>query len=255
MAMRTELAEVFDHLRREPEEAVDPVAAMRAMVEGYGMGCAGAGLSACRVVPVRIGAVMAEWLVPPDAGDGRIVYCHGGGWVAGSLTSHRTLAAELAYLSGFAVLVPDYRLAPEHPFPAAPIDCEAATRWVASSPAELGRTASGIITMPNMIISRNPSPETKGCSRVRRVAKVMPPAARRVARCALASRAELHDGEPDDEDKQHDRLRGGLAQVNVVQSIIFAGMSGSAIADAAGTGSMMQKLMTSRHCQVRILKV
>jgi C4-dicarboxylate transporter DctM subunit len=40
------------------------------------------------------------------------------------------------------------------------------------------------------------------------------------------------------------RFRGGLAQINVVQSIIFAGMSGSAIADAAGTGSMMQKLMT-----------
>jgi tripartite ATP-independent transporter DctM subunit len=41
------------------------------------------------------------------------------------------------------------------------------------------------------------------------------------------------------------RVRGGLAQVNVVQSIIFAGMSGSAIADAAGTGGMMQKLMTA----------
>ncbi|MBC7152098.1 MAG: TRAP transporter large permease [Rhizobium sp.] len=41
------------------------------------------------------------------------------------------------------------------------------------------------------------------------------------------------------------RFRGGLAQVNVVQSIIFAGMSGSAIADAAGTGGMMQKLMTA----------
>ncbi|MEF2551588.1 TRAP transporter large permease [Aurantimonas sp. A2-1-M11] len=41
------------------------------------------------------------------------------------------------------------------------------------------------------------------------------------------------------------RFRGGLAQVNVVQSIIFAGMSGSAIADAAGTGKMMQKMMTA----------
>jgi len=41
------------------------------------------------------------------------------------------------------------------------------------------------------------------------------------------------------------RFRGGLAQVNVVQSVIFAGMSGSAIADAAGTGKMMQKMMTS----------
>jgi monoterpene epsilon-lactone hydrolase len=133
MAMRSELVEVFDHLRREPEEGVDPVAAMRAMVEGYGMGCAGAGLAACRVVPVRIGALMAEWLVPPDAGDGRIVYCHGGGWVAGSLTSHRTLAAELAYLSGFAVLVPDYRLAPEYPFPAGLTDCASALAYASQN--------------------------------------------------------------------------------------------------------------------------
>ena len=145
MVMRTELAEVFDHLRREPEAGVDPVAAMRAMVESYGMGCAGAGLSACRVVPVRIGAVMAEWLVPPGAVDGRIVYCHGGGWVAGSLTSHRTLAAELAYLSGFAVLVPDYRLAPEYPFPAGLTDCAAALVHAAQNgpdgPGSCGRIA------------------------------------------------------------------------------------------------------------------
>lgn len=123
MAMRPELAEVFAHLRREPDPALDPVAAMRAMVEGYGMGCSGAGLAACRVVPVRIGAIAAEWLVPPGAGAGRIVYCHGGGWVAGSLSSHRALAAELALASGQAVLVPDYRLAPEHPFPAGLTDC------------------------------------------------------------------------------------------------------------------------------------
>src|SRR3546814_16098964 len=40
------------------------------------------------------------------------------------------------------------------------------------------------------------------------------------------------------------RFRGGLAQVNILQSVIFAGMSGSAIADAAGTGKMMQNMMT-----------
>jgi hypothetical protein len=43
------------------------------------------------------------------------------------------------------------------------------------------------------------------------------------------------------------RFRGGLAQVNVLQSIIFAGMSGSAIADAAGTGKMMQQMMTAKE--------
>jgi acetyl esterase/lipase len=131
--MRPELAEIFAHLGQEPDPALDPVAAMRAMVEGYGMGCAGAGLKVCRVVPARIGAVAAEWLVPPAPGDGRIVYCHGGGWVAGSPASHRTLAAELAYLSGFPVLVPDYRLAPEHPFPAGLIDCAEALAHAATN--------------------------------------------------------------------------------------------------------------------------
>ncbi len=126
MAVRTDLAEVFAHLRREPDPDLDPVSAMRAMVEGYGMGCAGEGLVACRVVPVQIGAMAAEWLVPPQAADGRVVYLHGGGWVAGSMASHRVIAAELALHSGMAVLVPDYRLAPEHPFPAALIDGAAA---------------------------------------------------------------------------------------------------------------------------------
>jgi acetyl esterase/lipase len=90
------------------------------------MGCSGAGLAACRVVPLRIGSIAAEWLVPPSAGPARIVYCHGGGWVAGSLSSHRALAAELALTSGQAVLVPDYRLAPEHAFPAGLTDCSEA---------------------------------------------------------------------------------------------------------------------------------
>ena len=133
MAMHSDLAEVFAHLRRGPDPVLDPVSAMRSMVEGYGMGCAGEGLTACRVVPVQVGAMAAEWLVPPEAGERRIVYLHGGGWVAGSLASHRAIAAELALLSGMAVLVPDYRLAPEHPFPAAIIDCAAALTHAAAN--------------------------------------------------------------------------------------------------------------------------
>ena len=133
MAMHSDLAEVFAHLRRGPDPVLDPVSAMRSMVEGYGMGCAGEGLTACRVGPVQVGARAAEWLVPPEAGERRIVYLHGGGWVAGSLASHRAIAAELALLSGMAVLVPDYRLAPEHPFPAALIDCAAALTHAAAN--------------------------------------------------------------------------------------------------------------------------
>lgn len=129
---RADLAAVLAHLGRSPPAGMEPLAAMRAMVEDYGMGSAGAGLAACRRVPVRIGTRDAEWLVPPAPSNRRIVYLHGGGWVAGSPASHRSIAAELALLSGQAVLLPDYRLAPEHPFPAGLDDAAAALVHAAS---------------------------------------------------------------------------------------------------------------------------
>ncbi len=66
-----------------------------------------------------------------------LVYYHGGGWVIGDLDSHDTLCRELANGSGCAVVAVDYRLAPEHRFPAAYDDALAATRWVAARAAEL----------------------------------------------------------------------------------------------------------------------
>ncbi|WP_164155506.1 alpha/beta hydrolase [Sandarakinorhabdus rubra] len=111
------------------------------MVDDYGMGCSGPGLAACRVTPVQIGGMAAEWLVPPGAGDARIVYLHGGGWVAGSPTSHRAIAAEFAHRTGQPVLLPDYRLAPEHPFPSALIDAAAALVHAASNGPDDARPA------------------------------------------------------------------------------------------------------------------
>ncbi|MGB8650853.1 MAG: alpha/beta hydrolase [Mycobacteriales bacterium] len=58
-----------------------------------------------------------------------LVYLHGGGWVVGNLDSHADVARTLCRLAGVAVLAVDYRLAPEHPFPAPLEDCLAATRW------------------------------------------------------------------------------------------------------------------------------
>jgi acetyl esterase len=76
-----------------------------------------------------------------------IVFYHGGGFVIGDLDTHHALCTEIAALMDLPLVAVHYARAPEAPFPAAILDCEAATRWVASSPAELGRTASGIITI------------------------------------------------------------------------------------------------------------
>lgn len=71
-----------------------------------------------------------------------IVYFHGGGWVIGDLESHDTVCRELAARSGATLISVDYRLAPEHVFPAAADDAIAATRWVAANAADLGVDAA-----------------------------------------------------------------------------------------------------------------
>lgn len=76
-----------------------------------------------------------------------ITFFHGGGFVIGDLDTHHALCTEIAALMDLPLVAVHYARAPEAPFPAAILDCEAATRWVASSPAELGLTASGIITI------------------------------------------------------------------------------------------------------------
>ncbi|MDE2437657.1 MAG: alpha/beta hydrolase [Sphingomonadales bacterium] len=76
-----------------------------------------------------------------------ILFFHGGGFVIGDLDTHNALCTELSAELDLPVLAVHYRLAPEHPFPAAPDDCEAAARWLASSPAALGRTVTGLATI------------------------------------------------------------------------------------------------------------
>lgn len=76
-----------------------------------------------------------------------IMFFHGGGFTIGDLDSHHALCTEIAAEMDLPVVAVHYRLAPEHPFPAAPDDCEAAARWVAGNPDELGRKATGLITI------------------------------------------------------------------------------------------------------------
>ena len=91
------------------------------------------------------GGVAARLYRPSDRDDlGLLVYFHGGGWVIGDLDSHDQVCRVLANGSGQAVLSVDYRLAPEHPFPAAIEDALAATRWAHANAAALGCRADRI---------------------------------------------------------------------------------------------------------------
>jgi acetyl esterase len=70
------------------------------------------------------------------------VYFHGGGWVIGDLETHDVLCRQLTAASGASVVSVDYRLAPEHKFPAAADDAWAATRWIVAHATDLGLDAA-----------------------------------------------------------------------------------------------------------------
>jgi acetyl esterase len=81
-----------------------------------------------------------------DPGPGPVlVYFHGGGWVIGDLETHDSLCAEIARVAGMTVVSVDYRLAPEHRFPAATEDCLAAMRWLAETTKPVGHVVTGLI--------------------------------------------------------------------------------------------------------------
>ncbi len=111
-------------------------------------------------VPVGDLAVIRDLSIPGPAGaiparlfDARerrepgpaMVFYHGGGFVIGNIDTHASLCAEMARVLDLPVVSVDYRLAPEDRWPAAPDDCEAAARWVADSPADLGRSVTGLV--------------------------------------------------------------------------------------------------------------
>ncbi|MCD0452252.1 alpha/beta hydrolase [Actinocorallia sp. API 0066] len=80
---------------------------------------------------LRTGHVLkAEWIIPDAPADGAVLYLHGGGYILCSPQTHRPLTTRLALDNGLPVLVPHYRLAPEHPFPAALEDALAAYQWL-----------------------------------------------------------------------------------------------------------------------------
>jgi monoterpene epsilon-lactone hydrolase len=86
-----------------------------------------------RCEPLYAAGVRAEWIIPPEAASDRVVlYFHGGGYVIGSVNTHRAMIARIARAAKARALAIDYRLAPEHPFPAAVQDATESYRWLLS---------------------------------------------------------------------------------------------------------------------------
>jgi len=86
-------------------------------------------------------------LVPPGEIGGLVVFYHGGGWVIGGIDENDALCRTLAVKLGAAVVNVDYRLAPEHPYPAGPEDCWAALRWAAQRMPEIAGHDVPLIVM------------------------------------------------------------------------------------------------------------
>ena len=93
---------------------------------------------------VNAGGVTSEWVTAEGASDSRVVlYFHGGGYIIGSPRTHRAMMSHLSRDSAARVLALDYRLAPEHPFPAPVEDSVAAYRWLLNEGFDPARIALG----------------------------------------------------------------------------------------------------------------
>ncbi len=108
--------------------------------------------------PANAGGVKAEWVAAPNADNSRaVLYLHGGGYVIGSINTHRALAGRISRAAQAKVLLIDYRLAPEYPFPAAVEDSVAAYRYMLAqglSPARIavsGDSAGGGLAIAALV--------------------------------------------------------------------------------------------------------
>src|SRR5437773_2530568 len=123
-----------------------------------------------KVEPVTANGVRAEWSSTPSATeDAALLYLHGGGYVIGSLDSHRHLVAEAGRATGCWALALDYRLAPENPFPAAVEDAVAGYRYLLARGLKSGRiaiagdSAGGGLVVAAMVAIRDAGLPQPGC--------------------------------------------------------------------------------------------
>ncbi len=114
------------------------------------------------VSPITIDGLKAEWILPARATKDKVMlYVHGGGYVSGSCNSHRSIVAKVVKAAKVGAWLFDYRLAPEHPFPAALVDSVAVYRWLLAqgiAPSNImivGESAGGGLCLATLIALRD----------------------------------------------------------------------------------------------------
>ncbi|HEY2036831.1 MAG TPA: alpha/beta hydrolase [Steroidobacteraceae bacterium] len=167
--------EVLRHLRQvgalfaNPAAGEPPYQSVRAAMQVLFTAPA---LESASTAPAALAAPKAEWVLAHGCDpDRRLLFLHGGGYIAGSIDTHRNLAMWTSRVSGCAVLLIDYRLAPEHPFPAAVLDAGEAFLWMrrhgpeGAAPARLaaviGDSAGGGLTLALLLWLRERHPDSQ----------------------------------------------------------------------------------------------
>ena len=132
--MTSSLEIVIRHLESLKEAALNgpaSPAAKRQLLDSYFAASPSILQVDAKIAPVINNQVVGEWVIAPNAhNDRRLLYIHGGSWMAGSPCGYRPLAARISANTACAVLTVDYRLAPEAPYPAGLEDCQAAYQWM-----------------------------------------------------------------------------------------------------------------------------
>ncbi len=141
-----------------PADVEPPIEAMRKSMEKLAFPAA----DDIETEAVSVANRDAEWVrAPGSQAERAILYLHGGGYVVGSINTHRSLAGEISRCSQSAVLLVDYRMAPEDPFPAAVDDGVASLRWLIEQgflPKNLaigGDSAGGGLTLAALVAARD----------------------------------------------------------------------------------------------------
>lgn len=160
---------VLDHLRAiavRAFELIHDIDARRQLIDQYFRVHPSTSKVQGQWRPVKTGHISMEWVVANGADPKRrILYLHGGSWISGSLSGYRAFLSRISQATGAVVLSVDYRLAPEHKFPAALEDCMQAYQWMrengptdrapASKAFLMGDSAGGNLALATLLKTRD----------------------------------------------------------------------------------------------------